>query len=371
MDRNDLRSQSLDLLRFPLAVVVLFIHAWYDGVPNVTNHVPLFKALNGLIAGLLLDQSVPVYFFISGFVFFLNIKMDATTYRRKLRNRVKSLLIPYIVWNSLAIAKLLLFALPCLAFLFADQRTFADMDFSPGALAYSFWDMGKGILPYTSATGEIYPIDSPLWFVRDLMIVVLATPLIHLAIRKTRGYVVAALGAAWFANAFFPLGHHSQLLTAFFFFSWGAYISISRKDIFVEFGKQRKAAAILYFLLSTAYAVAYCRYPDAMPVLKKLNQCAGLVFAYNTAAWLLQHNVCRVNRFLASASFFIYVAHMLIIHEVFMILLRIAAPFTANQWLMALAYAATVPVSVSLLLAVFYLMRRFTPRLLKVVAGRK
>lgn len=371
MDRNDLRSQSLDLLRFPLAVVVLAVHASFDGVHNATDHIPLFKVFNGLIDGLLLDQSVPIYFFISGFVFFINIEMNAETYKRKLRNRFKSLFIPYLIWNSLAIVKLLVFALPFLSFLFVDQRTFSELDLSPSALAYSFWDTSKGPLPWPSGTGEMYPIDTPLWFVRDLMIVVLATPLINLVIKKIHSYAVIILGAAWFSTAFFPLGHHSQLLTAFFFFSWGAYMSICRKDIFIEFGKYRKAATIIYILLSVAYAMAYCNQPEAMPVLKRINQCAGLIFAYNSAAWLLQHNVCRVSRFLASASFFIYVSHAIIIHEVYMILQGLAAPFTIYQWQTALIHIATTPVSVCLLLAVFYLMRRFTPRLLKVVAGRK
>lgn len=94
MDRNDLRSQSLDLLRFPLAIVVMTIHVWFPGVADATADVPALNALSGLVAGLLWDQSVPVYFFISGFVFFLNVDMSAATYRHKLRNRTKSLLIP-------------------------------------------------------------------------------------------------------------------------------------------------------------------------------------------------------------------------------------------------------------------------------------
>lgn len=183
MDRNDLRSQSLDLLRFPLAIVVMTIHVWFPGVADATADVPALNALSGLVAGLLWDQSVPVYFFISGFAFFLNVDMSAATYRRKLRNRTKSLLIPYIIWNTLAIAKLLLFALPCLGFLFADQRTLADMDLSAGAVAWSYWDISRGIMHTPLVTGEIYPIDTPLWFLRDLMIVVVTTPLLHIALR--------------------------------------------------------------------------------------------------------------------------------------------------------------------------------------------
>lgn len=371
MDRNDLRSQSLDLLRFPLAIVVMTIHVWFPGVADATADVPALNALNGLVAGLLWDQSVPVYFFISGFVFFLNADMSAATYRRKLRNRTKSLLIPYIIWNTLAIAKLLLFALPCLGFLFADQRTLADMDLSAGAVAWSYWDISRGIMHTPLVTGEIYPIDTPLWFLRDLMIVVVTTPLLHLALRRARRVTMALLFAAWAASAFFPPGHHSQLLTAYFFFAWGAGISINGRDIFVEFGRKARVAAVAYVALSAAYAVAYCHCAEAMPLLKKANQCAGLITAYNAAAWLLQRGVCRVNRFLASASFFIYVGHMLVVHEVYMALVRLTHADPTGGLGSAAAHVLSIPVTTGLLLGVFYLLRRYTPRLLKVVAGRK
>ncbi len=100
MDRNDLRSQSLDLLRFPLAVVVVFIHVWTPNTYGPEGSICLSSFLNGLIEGLIRGQSVPIYFFISGYVFFLNVDMTRQTYIRKLRNRSKSLLIPYINVSS-------------------------------------------------------------------------------------------------------------------------------------------------------------------------------------------------------------------------------------------------------------------------------
>lgn len=220
-------------------------------------------------------------------------------------------------------------------------------------------------------TGEIYPIDTPLWFLRDLMIVVVTTPLLHLALRRARRVTMALLFAAWAASAFFPPGHHSQLLTAYFFFAWGAGISINGRDIFVEFGRKARVAAVAYVALSAAYAVAYCHCAEAMPLLKKANQCAGLITAYNAAAWLLQRGVCRVNRFLASASFFIYVGHMLVVHEVYMALVRLTHADPTGGLGSAAAHVLSIPVTTGLLLGVFYLLRRYTPRLLKVVAGRK
>ena len=149
----------------------------------------------------------------------------------------KSLLLHYLIWNSMAIGKLLRSALPLLAFLFVDQRTFSELDLSPSALAYSFWDTSKGPLPWPSGTGEMYPIDTPLWFVRDLMIVVLATPLINLVITKINIYAVIILGSAWISTACSLLEHHSKLQTTFSFSSWGVYLSIITTTIFIDMYK--------------------------------------------------------------------------------------------------------------------------------------
>lgn len=131
MNRNDLRSQSLDLLRFPLAIVVLTIHLLFPSVYDNFSGSPFLTAMSDLISGMLWDQSVPIYFFISGFVFFLNTDFTGKTYIRKLRNRTKSLLIPYIIWNSAAIMKILLLTLPLFATLFSKPRTISDSTFPP------------------------------------------------------------------------------------------------------------------------------------------------------------------------------------------------------------------------------------------------
>lgn len=76
MGKNDLRSQALDLLRFPLAVVVLTIHTFSsEGLElrgqelTFADH-SLFMEINRWIDAFLRGQSVPIYYFISGFVFF-------------------------------------------------------------------------------------------------------------------------------------------------------------------------------------------------------------------------------------------------------------------------------------------------------------
>ena len=102
-NNSDLRSQSLDMLRFPLAVVVLIVHTIQTdlilhGNRIETDDMPLLLAMKDFVTAFLSDQSVPVYFFISGFVFFLGGRLSKQRYVRKMKNRFKSLFIPYIIY---------------------------------------------------------------------------------------------------------------------------------------------------------------------------------------------------------------------------------------------------------------------------------
>ncbi len=147
---RDLRSESLDLLRFPLAVVVVTVHLLVvDGFVvdgryvNVTDSV-FFVWVYRFVDSFLRGQSVPIYFFISGFVFFFGIELTPKKYLYKLRNRVKSLFVPYIVWNTLAVGMLLMKLLPCLNRFLPSAYT---LNFSWKGLLSCYWMYDQSLVP--------------------------------------------------------------------------------------------------------------------------------------------------------------------------------------------------------------------------------
>lgn len=379
MSRNDLRSQSLDLLRFPLAVVVLIIHTFsvegfkIHGTEISFENMPVLMEINYFIDGFLRGQSVPIYFFISGYVFFLGVELDKEHYVRKLKNRVKTLLIPYLIWNVLAVLIVFPRFLPCFASLFPNIHK-VGIDWSWRAIAGVFWNNQEGIFVRPSMVEEItnhsiYPQDIPLWFVRDLMLVVLCTPLIYWLLKRTRYYLVTVLGGLWFVLAYWDLGHVNQLLTAFFFFSWGAYMSVNQKDMMKEFNRMFTPSVVLYPLLALLYVASAHYFPDYSDTIKRLNVFVGLFFAYNVSSWLLNRHVCKVSPFLASSSFFIYVAHTLICGDLLKCLFMLFHPVSDGG--MLAIYVLTVVLTVAFLLLAFYILRRYAPSFLKVIAGRK
>lgn len=370
-NNRGLHSQALDLLRFPLAVIVVLMHIMpLLGEPYNPQNYPLFDGLLKFIMAFLRQQSVPIYFFISGYVFFLGVEFSKETYIRKLKNRVKTLLIPYLIWNTLAI-------ISCFIGNSAALVRVPGL-FSPNAhgILSAYWTYDGTLLATTAAPESVYPINIPLWFLRNLMIVVVCTPIIHLLIKRFKYLPVALLGCIWFMAVFFKALNPLSFCTSFFFFSWGAYMSINKKNMVSEFGRFFKSSMILYPCLGLACLLSAYIYPDAVPVIKHLNIVAGLLFAYNLAVWLLQKGYCRVNGFLASTSFFIYVSHWIMIEQINFVrylllrfILRISEP--AYVWVQFVKSVLMLVLTIAVSLSVFWLMKRYAPGLLRVLTGRK
>ncbi len=370
-----MRSQALDLLRFPLAVVILTVHTFSSngfmlrGVEYSFDSMPCFIELNYFIEAFIKGQSVPIYFFISGYVFFLCDEFTKDVYVGKLKNRCKTLLIPYIIWNTAAILMQVALFLPCFSSLLPGLAM-VETDWSFTGVLQCYWNLTKGVFAalYPDA-GSLFPQNVPLWFIRDLMIVVLCTPLIYRFLKWARQYVVWLLGVLWFVLNYWQLGHVLQLSAAFFFFSWGAYVSIAKKDMLEYFERFFKVSLVAYPLLSLLYVASVHWCPEITDTIKRLNVVAGLFFAYNVSAWLLKHNVCKVSTFLASASFFVYVTHALIYTNLLKLLFYLLRPVTQLEVISV--YIFVVLIALASILSVFYLLHRYAPPILKIMTGRK
>jgi fucose 4-O-acetylase-like acetyltransferase len=360
---DNLRSQSLDLLRFPLAIIVVANHLPGSFNLGVSDNAPdlfAYSLLEDIRVAFFSGQSVPIYFFIAGVVFFLGVDFNKTTFTQKLKNRIRSLLIPYIIWNLIGVVYFLLSSsiktntsLAAIISEFSISRFFS---------AFWMWLDDSGI-----ATN--YPKDAPLWFVRDLMIVVGLAPVIYFVIKKTKFYFITLLGIVWFITT---LGSEIwprlyQLSCAFFFFSWGAYISIRKLDMIEYFSRFFKLSVFLYFTLGVL-CLAFHERP-LFQYFKSCNVIVGLFFAYNLSAWLLQKNMLKVSKFLASSSFFIYVSHWFLIGGIRRIMIMILHPQTGYDFV--LVFFASLLCVVAISLTTFYILNRYCSSILKILVGRK
>ena len=352
--RTDLRSRSLDFLRYPLAIVVLVVHTC--SAHNFTNNgcdtdLLDFGAVRWLflfVRAFLSDQSVPVYFFIAGYLFFLNISLTRQIYTRKLRNRFRSLLVPYVLWNLLAFAA----TLPSLP--------------SPDA-GTVVRRIGAALIGVAhEPDGLTFPADAPMWFVRNLMVMAAATPLLAWLLKRTGGWCVAFFGIVWALPATRHLGGW-QLQEAVFFFSWGAWMSRGRREMMAEFGRFRRVSFAVYPTAAIAAALLSGPYPQAAYACKTVAIVSGLFFAYNIAAAIVSRHRTTAATRLAPAAFFVYSSHYIILAPTSRALASIIGPASAATGLAY--YLLTAATTAAIATGAYAAMRRYTPRLLSPLVG--
>lgn len=353
-----MRSEALDLLRFPLALVIVGIHVLdfrgfqIDGITVDTSGYGILQFMYNLKAAFFKDQSVPIYFFISGYVFFLGGSMNAEKFKTKFKNRLKSLVIPYVSWNYLALFLMLLAKL--LVYAPADN-TASELDFSIGAILNTLWNANLGVINSSGDT-TIVPQDFAMWFVRDLIIIVLTTPLLYIIIKWAKGYVVLLFCIVWLYCWFFESMFWKQMSAGYFFFSLGAFFSINRRDMILDFKKFNIASFILYPLFGMALLWSLEYEHSVYTALKCLNIICGLFFAFNLAVYLIEERNIKANSFLAASSFFIYAGHPLFLPPVQKAVFTLLHPLSESMLILALA--VTFVVTLVMLVGAFYIANK-------------
>jgi surface polysaccharide O-acyltransferase-like enzyme len=352
--QQNLQSQVIDFLRFPLIVGVVLIHNHASTVtmPGIElgseNYMPMFYICSNLFSQVLGRIAVPLFFFISGFLFFLNVEFDKQSYQRKLKNRFKTLLIPYLFWNIATLTLFLVLANIPQTKVFLNRNVECTLPY----MLKSLWAV------------EGCPISYQFWFIRDLMVVVLLTPIIYLIVKKARAYGVWLLGILWFFGWWFSIPGLS--ITSIFFFTLGAWFSINKRDLAEDMSRVKRLSFVLYPLIVLVDLLT--KSYECNAYIHGVGILVGIVFCFNLVASMLKAKVIHVNKFLSSASFFVFAFHEPLLISLKKITFMIFKPNT--DIMVTILYFANVIVIVVLALMLYYLLRRFVPRFTKFIVGR-
>lgn len=230
-DNDELQSKTIAFLRFPLIVGVVLIHCYYKELPiggvkvPVMDEYPIYKLIADLFSQVLARTAVPLFFLISGYLFFYKSSFSWPMYGSKLRKRAQTLLLPYLFWNGALVGLHLLIELLFPSVLSGEVKPVLDYGWC------DWWDIFWAREP-SEPGGMPMPINYPLWFIRDLMVLVVFSPLVYAMVRYLRQYALALLGFLWLIYD----GASSPGLspTAWFFFSLGAFYSVHRRNFVVE-----------------------------------------------------------------------------------------------------------------------------------------
>jgi surface polysaccharide O-acyltransferase-like enzyme len=189
MTTNELQSKTIDWLRFPLAVAVVFIHSGASSFAYMQridfsslSGMEIYRLIGSWGAIVLPGIAVPCFFMFSGFLFFLKIKTwNKSVYTNKIKSRFKTLIIPYLLWNLITV-----FVNMVQSFIKMDGSIWIFLnDLYDKGLGRIFWDFGD--LGGTNLLGWVVPGDCPylvsMWFLKNLIIITLLSPLVYYFIK--------------------------------------------------------------------------------------------------------------------------------------------------------------------------------------------
>lgn len=365
MQTNEsLQSKTIAFLRLPLIVGVVLIHSKLSdvvigGVKYVdVDQYPFFSGFSYLFSSVFPAIAVPLFFFISGFLFFFKSDgFNRQTYFQKLKKRARTILIPYICWNLMIL----------LLYLFADN-------FIPGLMSgrnkpvseytftdwlWAFWNTQE-INPQNENT---FPINYPFWFIRDLMIVMLCSPVIYALIKRLKYYAVLFLGICWFGG--FWLGWVGFSITAFFFFAAGAYFSIHQKD-FTDLVKSKTMwLTIIYLTLS--FIDLFSQNAAWHSYLQQANILVGMACAISLSAHFIEQGHWKTNEFLSESSFFLYAYHAMPLAFIIKLLCKTLYP--QSELSLSILYIACPTLTILIGLGIYYLLKKYLPRITAVLTG--
>lgn len=357
MTNDELQSKIINFLRFPLIVGVVLIHT---RITTITmnglevfqgNTFPVYDTVSFLVSDVIARIAVPLFFFISGFLFFYRSGgFSLLVYRHKLKRRIHSILIPYLFWNLLVVLFFFLAQTFISSLTSGVTKLIRDYSFSDWLAA--FWNVN-----------DTYPICSQFWFLRDLMVVILFSPLVYIVVKYLRLFGILVLGILWYFDWWFSLTGFS--ITALFFFSLGAYFSVWRYNFAALLKPYLFPSAMLYFLL--VFVCVSFRDQSWVNYIRLLSILIGVVFTITLSAYFLERHKWSVNAFLVGGTFFVYAFHGMPLALIMKLCIKYS-PYLNNGILLGIYCLSTVFI-ILVSLGIYYLLRRWFPRSLIVMTG--
>lgn len=361
---TELQSKTITWLKTVLVMMVLFIHVHPDHNPGYHSVHDLAGAgflwgafsVGTAVMNTICNIAVPLFFFISGCLFFTGF--DGWSWpicRKKMLKRVRTLLIPYLILNAVC-------------FLYPPT---ANPDRLP--VIGFLWDSVSYCQGWENWAGFdmqlYYPNNVPLWFVRDLMVMVLLSPALYWLVRRG-GVVWLTISALAYWTGFLACapGFSSNAL---FFFSLGAFFSIRKMDV-VDFSRKHLKWTFPLSLVLIAIAVIIETPGEAQP-FQNMYHTFGMPALFCLGAWAVEKDRLKIPALLGASGFFIYSTHIIQFgnHSLLSVTGDLGgAVFNLdNPWAAFVAYPCEIAFIVAVSVLVYFILSKSVPKLLALITG--
>ena len=207
------------------------------------------------------------------------------------------------------------------------------------------------------------PLDYPLWFVRDLIIYTILTPLIYSICRYLKGVGILALAILLFIILDTQKG--------LFFFTCGAWLSITKKDIVQFFYPLRWPATIISFMILGLFPFTYKTLFSVYQHLLDLFTISGCICVLTTTSMGIKNGVFHMRPFLSKSSFFIFAAHGILILDDFAKFIMLHITSSRNDLYYCCDLLFRPLIAILICLGLYYILNRFIHRFTSLLTGAR
>ena len=353
-----LTSRVVSFLRFPLIVAVIGIHCnlLVKNPELETRSVFYFLVY---ITMKLVCIAVPLFFFISGFLFFKEGTFDFALYKKKLKSRIHTVLIPYLLWNIIYF-----FILGIMQLIKPDTLVILHKhiaDFRWQDYLWIFWDISQitGL-----ADDQRACLVGAFWFLQCLFVLFLLSPIIYYIIRYLRHFTLLIIGVLYFTD-FIPEMPGIQC-NAIVYYMLGVYFSLMSID-FITFLKRIPIQTHIVLMIAAVLISYWLNDNDTIYNITDLFLQTA-VFAIT--AYMIENHRWLESKYLVSSVFFVFAVHRLFSASL-MTVSTYLVPSIGNDYCLYLYYLLMVILTLIASLAVYQFSIRFLPSVTNVLNGRR
>lgn len=219
--------------------------------------------------------------------------------------------------------------------------------------------MVESVSPLGFVTLSCYPLDGPLWYVRDLIVYSFFSPAIYFFVKKTKFIFLLVLAVIFFFKIWPPIFLHPN---GFVFFSLGAFFALCKTTPLLK--NKYGGVSLLCVFIICLFLQILC--PNSY--ISSAYKLCSVFFAVNVFAFVEKITHKKPSNFLLSSVFFVFALHQIEIVDK----IKFYLPRFFGDTLVPLitCYVLTPVLTVACCLIVFVVMQRVFPKTTKILNGR-
>lgn len=341
-------SRKVIIVSFILSVFVMYIHAknlaYYDF--GDVRGTPI-DVLNQIMSETLGRVAVPFFFLQSGYWLFRYdiFEKKSDTLNRKLKKKVISLGIPYLLWNTFGF----------LVFIILTHLPGMPFYINEGEIVRVTW---KNIIEGIFLPKYYFPF----WFMQDLIVLTAISPVLVVLLRKRyMSYVtIAVLLVLYMFDINTPLFKVSSLM----FFVIGGVLSVYHREYWENSNNNHLETACYTVMFLVCAVIKWLE----IPYLSVVALVPFPILFWKICDLLGQVNVFEHEPFwFCKQSFFIYSAHIFLVEGLSSILTKVSSQMA---WV-CFIYMVNPPIALAILYVVARILNQSFPKLYGLLCGNR